>query len=266
MGSAGFADSLRLWVKEIIIVLLLGGLVEMILPETETKRFARVALGFFVILAVGRPVLSALGGGFILDRELAGLGSWELGVAPGGSGGLAGGFEGPLERGFEMRNLSRDRVLAATRAALETQLAALAERDPDVAAAAAEVDLATDPSSPGYGSITAVRLTVWLSGATVDGGEGGTPSAPAGDAGSGEVVDPVAPVTVTVEPIVTGGREGRPADQGAAGSAGGSADPRGERVASRLKSQLVLLVGVPPGRSEERRVGKECRSRWSPYH
>src|SRR2546429_8257631 len=24
--------------------------------------------------------------------------------------------------------------------------------------------------------------------------------------------------------------------------------------------------GVCPGRSEERRVGKECRSRWSPYH
>src|SRR3712207_9129070 len=23
---------------------------------------------------------------------------------------------------------------------------------------------------------------------------------------------------------------------------------------------------VPGGRSEERRVGKECRSRWSPYH
>src|SRR3712207_8103436 len=29
-----------------------------------------------------------------------------------------------------------------------------------------------------------------------------------------------------------------------------------------------LRRGVPPtpGRSEERRVGKECRSRWSPYH
>ena len=24
--------------------------------------------------------------------------------------------------------------------------------------------------------------------------------------------------------------------------------------------------GNPEGRSEERRVGKECRSRWSPYH
>src|SRR2546422_9042749 len=26
------------------------------------------------------------------------------------------------------------------------------------------------------------------------------------------------------------------------------------------------IFTVPLGRSEERRVGKECRSRWSPYH
>ena len=26
------------------------------------------------------------------------------------------------------------------------------------------------------------------------------------------------------------------------------------------------FVSDPNGRSEERRVGKECRSRWSPYH
>ena len=28
----------------------------------------------------------------------------------------------------------------------------------------------------------------------------------------------------------------------------------------------ALFVGLAPWRSEERRVGKECRSRWSPYH
>ena len=28
----------------------------------------------------------------------------------------------------------------------------------------------------------------------------------------------------------------------------------------------VLMFRVPWVRSEERRVGKECRSRWSPYH
>ena len=32
----------------------------------------------------------------------------------------------------------------------------------------------------------------------------------------------------------------------------------------RLTVQQELVT--TPNRSEERRVGKECRSRWSPYH
>ena len=35
------------------------------------------------------------------------------------------------------------------------------------------------------------------------------------------------------------------------------------------KSTLLYLMSgllTPKNRSEERRVGKECRSRWSPYH
>ena len=31
-------------------------------------------------------------------------------------------------------------------------------------------------------------------------------------------------------------------------------------------SGMVWKVGSDVSRSEERRVGKECRSRWSPYH
>ena len=31
-----------------------------------------------------------------------------------------------------------------------------------------------------------------------------------------------------------------------------------------LGKEVVFYTGIP--RSEERRVGKECRSRWSPYH
>ena len=39
-----------------------------------------------------------------------------------------------------------------------------------------------------------------------------------------------------------------------------------------IKCTNIRITGVPEeeekrkGRSEERRVGKECRSRWSPYH
>ena len=34
----------------------------------------------------------------------------------------------------------------------------------------------------------------------------------------------------------------------------------------RLPRQEVYELNAQVGRSEERRVGKECRSRWSPYH
>ena len=39
------------------------------------------------------------------------------------------------------------------------------------------------------------------------------------------------------------------------------------RPASRITlGQIYKAVESETGRSEERRVGKECRSRWSPYH
>src|SRR6516164_10456188 len=46
-------------------------------------------------------------------------------------------------------------------------------------------------------------------------------------------------------------------------SARGGAQRPGQRSRSRVAR---LGVGCDEQRSEERRVGKECRSRWSPYH
>ena len=40
-----------------------------------------------------------------------------------------------------------------------------------------------------------------------------------------------------------------------------------EKVWTQVISKNCLKCHAPEGvRSEERRVGKECRSRWSPYH
>src|SRR2546421_10320989 len=38
------------------------------------------------------------------------------------------------------------------------------------------------------------------------------------------------------------------------------------RDEDQAPQQIGALLGQPAVRSEERRVGKECRSRWSPYH
>ena len=39
-----------------------------------------------------------------------------------------------------------------------------------------------------------------------------------------------------------------------------------EEIKSFSGAKEVLCVNSWTSRSEERRVGKECRSRWSPYH
>src|SRR5256885_14306977 len=43
------------------------------------------------------------------------------------------------------------------------------------------------------------------------------------------------------------------------------AEPRPRKVSAALKAYAKLVMSADK-RSEERRVGKECRSRWSPYH
>ena len=40
----------------------------------------------------------------------------------------------------------------------------------------------------------------------------------------------------------------------------------GAKMCDCMKRELILAGYESSGRSEERRVGKECRSRWSPYH
>src|SRR3989441_13086952 len=43
-------------------------------------------------------------------------------------------------------------------------------------------------------------------------------------------------------------------------------EPRVRDAVARTGRQKLLIGGITTHRSEERRVGKECRSRWSPYH
>ena len=55
------------------------------------------------------------------------------------------------------------------------------------------------------------------------------------------------------------------------GSLAGHEDPAIASLASNLAHALesryqAVRIQTQDGRSEERRVGKECRSRWSPYH
>ena len=59
----------------------------------------------------------------------------------------------------------------------------------------------------------------------------------------------------------------RMGDKGTTGIHGGARVPKDDiRIeANGCLDELNAVIGIVR-RSEERRVGKECRSRWSPYH
>src|SRR2546430_3900807 len=59
------------------------------------------------------------------------------------------------------------------------------------------------------------------------------------------------------------GRDQRPYDSSIDG---GELPLRASGGCLRPASGLLVNEHFDPSRSEERRVGKECRSRWSPYH
>ena len=50
------------------------------------------------------------------------------------------------------------------------------------------------------------------------------------------------------------------------GSAQGIGKAIGETFAREGANIVISDINIETTRSEERRVGKECRSRWSPYH
>ena len=59
-----------------------------------------------------------------------------------------------------------------------------------------------------------------------------------------------------------------PAVASAVSAATSGLDAKNKELLGKLKlkdGELEKFKGIDP-RSEERRVGKECRSRWSPYH
>ena len=53
---------------------------------------------------------------------------------------------------------------------------------------------------------------------------------------------------------------------GKATSSAVDAIARQPEAESKISKSLLLGCALAEARSEERRVGKECRSRWSPYH
>ncbi|MCL6449725.1 MAG: stage III sporulation protein AF [Acetobacteraceae bacterium] len=229
----------RAWVSGLVVAVLLAGLVEMVLPRGETRRYVRLVTGLVVLLAVALPLFS------LVRMELAPAGG---ATGQAGTGGLAPpGQPAPPAAPRSpalgaLAEFNRRASLSLAQWGLERQVEGMALGSGGVAAARASVQLegGQDGAPP---RVSWVFLQVW-------------PQQAPGVRG----IRPIEPVTVgrglgRVAPAAVGGGEGGgapvpspqaqgsgPAGQGAGAGAGAAADA--VELGRSLRAAVARTLGV----------------------
>lgn len=162
---ASLLEALRQWVRTIVVVVLLAGLLELLAPAGGTRRLVRLVLGLCVVATVVAPLAAIVRGG----AGVAGMaGAAGVGAAPAAAGvGAAGpASAGPLADSLVALNATLSSEAGARAVAKRAEAAALRVRG--VAAARATVELEA-------ASVRRLRVALRLGG----GGDGvtGAPSA-----------------------------------------------------------------------------------------
>ncbi len=143
-------EGLTAWVKQVILIALLAGLVEMIMPDSISRRYTQVALGLLVMLSILLPFLQ------FLQQDI----DWETALAFSGQEARpALALPGEVER-FKANE---------RRMVLEVYSGRLARRAREAAAGVdgvrdvrISVQVETDPRSPRYGSVLGATVEGWL--------------------------------------------------------------------------------------------------------
>ncbi len=228
-------EGLAAWLKQIVAVVLLAGLVDLILPNRTMQRYVRLVAGLLILLTVATPLLNFLKGDFS-GRLAENLGSLEAQVLPQSSSAELSAIEAEGQRWRQERE--REAFVFAA-AQMEEAIRLDVEQSENRPVEQVKVALERDAE----GSVTVQGVTVTLA--------NGTP-AEAEDPSSRPIayVEPVAPVIVDVEPgeRQVGGEAENPAP-----------DPQ---TRWRIASLIAARYGVPAGRvivAEAERNGENGR-------
>lgn len=194
------------WLKQLVLVVLATGVAEMLLPGTAYRRYARVALGLLVLLAVLVPFLN------LLHQGVNWQGAFAAAPAPVDGARVAAGVARLEAAGKALTaEAYRDRVAQAA--------ARAAEAVEGVASATARADVEMDPESPRFGTVRALEVAV-------------RPGAPRRSVPASAGERPVSPVP-PVQPV-------RPEGQGGSGTAPGEVGSLlGAEEAGRLREAVA---------------------------
>ncbi|WP_276352284.1 stage III sporulation protein AF [Cohnella caldifontis] len=224
-------EGLSVWLKQVVAVVLLAGIVDLLLPNRTMQRYVRLVAGLFILLAVASPILRWIQGDFS-SRLTEGLNdaSFRANTAS-----ASGELSRIREEGRKWQEKQRDDAASLAAARLEEAIRADLAENEGSKPAEVRVDMGwrTD------GTLEVKEVTVNLGGGR--------------DAGNGrKAPEPVAAVKpVEVEPVTVQGvgEDARPVaaepPEASAAASGATADPR---TANRISAWISARYGVPADR------------------
>lgn len=141
-------DFLRPWVRQLVIIVVLAGFVDMLLPSGQMRKFAQVVVGLFIIMALVNPLLLLFrpnAAWRLPDVELDAA-AWKGGGSPGGDAVLAATVEEQVFRHYQQR--------------LEEQVETLILSLEGITRARARVAIESDSEHRNLGGIGGIK--VWV--------------------------------------------------------------------------------------------------------
>ena len=119
---------LRDWIRNLILIILLAHFIELLLPANDLKKYVKVVIGFFIMMAILAPILQLTG------RDLAGL---EVEVFPA----EAPSFDEIVARGEQLRESQAETVQGEFSEQLSQKITAVVNLNAKLQAVTTKVEL-----------------------------------------------------------------------------------------------------------------------------
>lgn len=138
-------------VREIVVLVLLAGLLEMLLPENNLRKYVKVVLGLFIMVALLVPLVT-----FISSDESWAVSAWQFTGSP------AAETATVLSAGERLSSQMQEAALMECENRLSRQVEALVALVPGVGSVRARVQTKAGPGGEVWSSIEQVQLEIIL--------------------------------------------------------------------------------------------------------
>ncbi|MDN5364448.1 MAG: stage sporulation protein [Eubacteriales bacterium] len=156
-------DALKEMVRNIAVIVVLGSVLEFILPEGKMNRYTRLVTGLFLLMAILNPILS------LLNRET--FVPFLRNDQPALARAQGSGVEAILARGEKLRQEAAENARSEWEKGVKKQVTSLVELQQGVKVTGVEVELASTPAAEAPGKIK--KIVVRIAGKKEKEGEGG---------------------------------------------------------------------------------------------